>query len=279
MTAVLLAAVSALVYGSADYCGGVATRRTHALAVTVLSQMAVLPLIVVVTVLVGGTSTLAGAGWGALAGIAGFTGLVLLYHGLSGGAMAVVAPTTAVTAALVPLVVGLALEQWPGTLAFSGVSLAVVAIGLVSLAPGNHREQAMPRLLALAIVAGVLFGLFFIALDRAGTDAGMWPLVWARLAAVGLGLAVAVRLRVGLSPGRTAWPWILGAGLLDVSANVCYLLAAQLGALSIVAPIAGLYPVSTVLLALSVDRERLRPLQVVGLGLAATALVLVSGTG
>jgi drug/metabolite transporter (DMT)-like permease len=107
----------------------------------------------------------------------------------------------------------------------------------------------------------------------------MWPLVWARLTAVALGLAVLMRLRIGLTPDRFVWPWIVGAGVLDVSANVCYLLAAQSGALSIVAPVAGLYPVSTVLLALIVDRERLGPLQVVGLGLAATALVLTSSTG
>jgi uncharacterized membrane protein len=274
-----LAAVSAMVYGSADYCGGVATRKAPAVVVTVLSQMVVFPVLLGAAFVVGGTPGPRDAGWGALAGAAGLAGLVLLYRGLSSGAMAVVAPITAVTAALVPLAVGLVLEQRPGVVALTGISFAVVAIGLVSLTPGRVRGQVTPGLLTSATVAGVMFGLFFIGLDRTGPDAGMWPLVWARLTAVGLGLVLAMRLRVGLTPDRAVWPWIIGAGVLDVSANVSYLLAAQLGTLSIVAPIAGLYPVSTVLLALTVDRERLRPLQVVGLGLAATALVLVSGTG
>lgn len=272
-----MAAASALVYGSADYCGGVATRRTHAVAVTVLSQLVALPLLILVAVLVGGSPTLGDVGWGALAGAAGLGGLILLYRGLATGAMAVVAPTTAVTAALVPLIAGLVLEQWPGRLALTGVGCAVVAIGLVSLVPDNNRGRLTPGLVGSAVVAGVAFGLFFIALDRTGAEAGMWPLVSARSSAVALGLLVAARLRVGLA-GRTAWPWIVGASVLDLSANISYLLAAQLGALSIVAPIAGLYPVSTVLLALGLDRERLRPLQMLGLGLAATALVLVSGT-
>jgi len=268
-----------MVYGSADYCGGVASRKSPAVVVSVQSQMVVVPVLVLAALLAGGTSTPGDAGWGALAGAAGLAGLVLFYRDLSSGAMAVIAPITAVIAALVPLAAGLALERWPGTVALIGVSFAVVAIGLVSLAPGHSRDQRTRKLPGSAIVAGALFGLFFIALDRTSPEAGMWPLVWARLTAVALGLAVLMRLRIGLTPDRFVWPWIVGAGVLDVSANVCYLLAAQSGALSIVAPVAGLYPVSTVLLALIVDRERLRPLQVVGLGLAATALVLTSSTG
>lgn len=279
MTAILLAAACAAVYGSADYCGGVSTRRANPLAVTVLSQLVSVPLVVVAAVLVAGSPTLIDAGWGALAGVAGLVGLVLLYKGLSSGAMAVVAPTTAVTAALVPLLVGLALERWPRPLALTGVVCAVVAIGFVSLAPNGERGVVTWRLLASAIAAGAAFGTFFIALDRAGADAGMWPLVAARITSVTLGLAIAATVRVSLRPAGPVMRWIVAAGVLDVIANGFYLLAAQVGSLAIVAPIASLYPVSTVLLALSVDRERLRPVQLLGLGLAATALVLVTGSG
>jgi drug/metabolite transporter (DMT)-like permease len=279
VTAILLAAACAAVYGSADFCGGSATRRANPLAVTVLSQLVTVPLVLVAAVVVAASPTLADAGWGALAGFCGLVGLVMLYKGLSTGAMAVVAPTTAVTAALVPLLVGLVLEKWPRPLALIGVCCAVVAIGFVSLAPNGERSVVTPRLLASAIAAGVAFGVFFIALDRAGSDAGMWPLVAARLTSVTVGLAIAATLRVSVRPPRLAVRWIVAAGVLDVLANVFYLLAAQQGSLAIVAPIASLYPVSTVLLALAVDRERLRPVQLLGLGLAATALVLVTGSG
>lgn len=278
MTALLFAAVSAAVYGSADYCGGVATRKAHAVTVTVLSQLISVPLIVAAAFLVAGAPGLVDLAWGTLAGAAGLAGLVLLYRGLSSGAMAVVAPTTAVTAALVPLIVGLALERWPHALALAGVACAVLAIAFVSLAPNGERGVVTPGLLASAIVAGVAFGVFFIALDRAGAGAGMWPLVSARLTSVALGVVVAASMSVALRPSRATWRWIVAAGVLDVTANGLYLLAAQQGALSIVAPIASLYPVSTVLLALTIDRERMRPVQIVGLGLAAAALVLVSGS-
>ncbi|MGH3736456.1 MAG: EamA family transporter [Micromonosporaceae bacterium] len=277
MTVLLLAAASAAVYGSADYCGGVAARRVNPLAVTALSQAISLPLILGAALLVGGVPGVAGLGWGALAGVAGLIGLVLLYRGLSTGAMAVVAPTTAVTAALVPLLVGLALERWPSALTLTGVVCAVVAIGFVSMAPNGDRSPVTPALLGSAILAGVAFGVFFIALDRAGESAGMWPLVAARVTSVLLGAGLAVATGVSLrAPG--SWRWVVGAGVLDVSANALYLLAAQQGALAVVAPVASLYPVSTVLLALTVDRERVRPVQVAGLGLAALALLLVSGS-
>ncbi|MGH3646781.1 MAG: EamA family transporter [Micromonosporaceae bacterium] len=278
MTALLLAAASAAVYGSADYCGGVATRRANPITVTVLSQLISVPLVVVGALLVTGTPTLTDLGWGALAGAAGLIGLVLLYRGLSRGAMAVVAPTTAVTAALVPLGVGLVLERWPRPLALAGVVCAVIAIGFVSLAPNGDRSPVTSSLLASAVLAGVAFGVFFIALDRAGSGAGLWPLVAARLTSVGLGTGLALAVGVSLKAPTGSWRWITGAGVLDVTANGLYVFAAQLGALAVIAPVASLYPASTVLLALTIDRERVRPVQLVGLGLAAMALVLVTGS-
>lgn len=276
---VLLAAMSAALWGCADYCGGAASRKADALQVVALSQLVGLPLIAATASVVGGAPTVVDAGWGALAGLAGLAGLVLLYRGLSTGLMAVVAPTTAVSAALVPLLVGLALEPWPGTLPMLGVGSAVTAVGLVSMVPGVGQARATASVLGLALGAGVTFGLFFIALDQVDPAAGVWPLVFARLAAVGFGVAVAARLKGRRVWVRQPWRWIVGAGVLDVVANACYLFAGQHGPLSIVAPVAALYPASTVLLALTIDRERLRPLQMLGLAFAATALVLVSGSG
>ncbi len=280
MLPVVLAAFSAVIWGAGDFCGGKATRRASALPVTVVAQLAGLPVVVLGLALIPATSPQASdVGWGALAGVAGFVGIVLLYRGLAAGAMAIFAPVTAVTAALVPLGAGLVLDDPPGTLALIGVCCAIIAIGLMSVqvaASGRQAAVVTPRLLLLALAAGTMFGLFFTVLGRAGDDAGMWPVLGVRVGSITLGLLLVARQRVSLRLDRPVLRWTATAGVFDITANALYLLAAQRGLLSVVAPIAALYPASTVLLALLVDRERLRPIQVAGLGLAATSLVLVA---
>jgi len=272
---ILLAALSAVVWGGGDFSGGKATQTSRALAVTVLSQLASLPVLAACVVLVARRGPTAGAlAWGALAGSIGFVGILLLYHGLSQGAMAVFAPVTAVTTAVVPLAAGLAIDGIPSTPALVGAGCAVVAIALVSRAPGERRVST--RTVGLALLSGLCFGVFFVILGRAGTGAGMWPLVGVRIGSLVAGLLVVIRMREPLRLGRVAWRWALVAGPMDVVANALYLYAAARGPLAVVAPIGALYPVSTVLLALLVDRERVAPTQIAGLGLAATALVLAA---
>lgn len=279
MLSVVLAAFSALIWGAGDFCGGKATQRARALPVTVVAQLAGLPVVVLGLVLISATSPRpSDLGWGALAGVAGFAGLVLLYRGLAAGAMAIFAPVTAVTAAVVPLGAGLALGESPGTLALIGVCCAIIAIGLMSVQVAASGRQAVvtPRLILLALAAGTMFGVFFVLLGRAGDNAGMWPVLGVRVGSITLGLLLVARQRVSLRLDRPVVRWTVTAGVFDITANALYLLAAQRGLLSVVAPVAALYPASTVLLALLVDRERLRPVQLAGLGLAATALVLVA---
>jgi drug/metabolite transporter (DMT)-like permease len=276
VTPILLAALSALTWGVADFSGGKASQRIAPVAVTVVSQVIALPVVAVCLLVVPGRPTLGGLGWGAVAGIAGLGGLILLYRALSAGAMAVVAPVTAVTAAVVPMGIGLLADRSPGALALGGAGLAVVAIGLISVGPGARGVAVRPALVGTALLAGALFGLFFAALGQVSEQAGMWPLLAARISSIGLGAALMLRGRLGVRLPRPVVPWVFAAGALDILANALYLGAAARGHLSIVAAIASLYPASTVLLALAVDRERLRPLQIAGLGLAATALVLAT---
>ncbi|MFC4146846.1 EamA family transporter [Micromonospora mangrovi] len=214
--------------------------------------------------------------WGLLAGVAGVAGVVLLYRALAGGMMAVVAPVTAITAAVVPILAGLLTARSPGTLALCGAGLAVLAIALVSLGEGGVSGAVSPRVVGTALGAGALFGVFFALLGQAGEDAGMWPVAAVRLSSIAFGLALAARTGVSLRLDRRVLGWAAAAGLLDSAANALYLAAAARGHLSIIAAITSLYPASTVLLALVVDRERLRPVQVAGLGFAAGALVLAS---
>jgi drug/metabolite transporter (DMT)-like permease len=280
---VLLAAASALVWGTADFCGGKAVqlggpaKRGYSYSVTLVSQICSLPIIALFLLLVPGRLTLSALGWGAIAGVAGLFGIVLLYQGLATGSMSVVAPTTAVTSALVPLIGGLVRGERPGVVPLIGAVCALLAIGLVSLgqpAAGDNRVNR--RSIVLALSAGALFGVFFLLLSQAGEGAGMWPLAAARAGSVLLGLALLWPMGANLRIERRLWGLVAGAGVLDISANGMFLLAANSGQLSIVAPVAALYPASTVLLALAVDKERLRPVQFLGLGLAAAALVLAA---
>ncbi|KOX10841.1 EamA family transporter [Micromonospora profundi] len=276
MLPIVLAAISAVAFGTADFSGGKASRRAHPIAVTVVSQLLSVPLLVVLVLVVPGTLTVRDTAWGLLAGLAGASGVMLLYRALAGGMMAVVAPVTAITAAVVPIVAGLFTASFPGALALTGAGLAVLAIALVSLGASGGRASVPARQVGLALAAGALFGVFYTLLGQADESAGMWPVAAVRVSSIAFGLALAVGTGVRLRLGRRVLVWAAVAGVLDSAANALFLAAAARGHLSIVAAIAALYPASTVLLALAVDRERLRPIQVAGLGFAAGALVLAS---
>jgi drug/metabolite transporter (DMT)-like permease len=276
VTSILLAGLSALVWGSADYCGGRATARGNAFAVTVVSQLFGLPLIALALVLLPGHFYVSDLPWALLAGAAGLVGIVLLYQGLASGAMAVVAPVTAVTGAIVPMLVGLATQELPTAIALVGAVCAVVAIALVSLGPRHASGRVSLRIIGLALGAGALFGIFFALLAQTHHDSGMWPLVSVRAASLALGLLIMARRGIPVRVPRETLRWVGYAGMGDIAANALFLVATRYGLLSVVAPVAALYPVSTVLLALTLDREHVRPIQIAGLGLAATALVLTA---
>jgi len=273
----LFAATSALVWGAGDFAGGKASQRANSFVVALIAELAGIPLVIVWLVITRpALPALTDLAWGAAAGIVGVSGLVVFYRALARGAMAVVAPLTATTTAAVPLVLGLFLDRRPSALALTGGVLAVVAISLVSAGPRNG-VRASRKLLALALSSGVLFGLYFTLMAQTSAASGMWPLLSGRIAGV-IGLFAAMRaLAVPFRASRDTFSLSGTAGAFDVVANSLYLFAVRGGVLSVAAPVASLYPVTTVLLAMLVDRERMRPLQITGLGLAAVALVLTAG--
>ena len=274
---ILLALCSAVVYGVGDYCGGRASRTQASIAVAALGQMVSL-LLVGVAVLVMGTSSpsLATWGWSAAAGVIGALGLVGLYHGFAHGDVSVVAPTSAVVGAVVPVVAGLAMGERPSGLALIGIVIAVTAVALVSGAIGTHQHNTPPRIVLLAVGVGGCFGLLFVFLERTDHTSGMWPLVVARFASVPLLFAIGGLARVRVQRERSSLQFAVTAGVFDMGANVLYLLASRGGLLSIVAVVSSLYPASTVALAFGLDKERVTKWQGIGLGAAALALVLVS---
>jgi len=277
--ALVLAALSALVYGSADFSGGMASRRNDGIAVTLSTQVIGLGAVAVAVAVWPGVVVVGGAdlGWGALAGVAGGLGLMCFYPALARGPMSVVAPTTAVCSALLPALVGIGLDGWPSGWTTAGVLVALPAIGLAAREASGEHRVVEPLTVLLSVAAGIGFGAFFVAISAASEDSGMWPLLAARVASVSL--VITVWSRRGRPTTRpvpgTGW-YVAAAGCLDVLANGFYVLAVRGGSLTWVSVIGSMYPVSTVLLARLVLRERLGPLQRLGLGLAAVALVLVA---
>jgi drug/metabolite transporter (DMT)-like permease len=199
--------------------------------------------------------------------------------------MAVVAPTTAVCAVAVPVLVSVALGERPRPLAVLGIVVGLGAIVLVSQQRGAATSSAdreagrLPPGVGIALVSGVAIGLFLLALAQTRAEAGMWPILASRATSVSLfALAAATTQRSLRMPGTLALTLL--CGVLDMSANALYLLAARTGPLSVVVTLSSLYPASTVLLARVVLSERLSGLQVAGVGCALAAIVLiVSGGG
>jgi drug/metabolite transporter (DMT)-like permease len=279
---VALAALSGLIWGVGDFSGGKASQRAAVLPVVWISKLVSLPLLAIYLIATYVPVTAIGLTWGALAGIAGVVGLVLFYRALSAGAMTVVAPVTGVTSAAIPVVVGLVAGERPSFTRLLGVGCALAAIALVSLAPhpAGHRQVVTRRLVIAALGAGTGFALFFVLLAVAGNAAGgavgLWPIVGSQISALVILALLLLMARPGPWPRHATLRWTMVAGLCDMTANALYLLATRGGDLSVVAPIAALYPVTTVILALIIERERLRGIQVAGLILAVAALVLVS---
>lgn len=275
---VLLALLGALVYGTSDFAGGLASRRAPALAVVFCGQLASLALVAVLLVVVPGRFDVPSVAWGAGAGVCGGVALLVFYRSLAVGAMTVVAPLTAVMSAIVPVVGGLAAGERPRPVALVGVVLAVGAVLLVSAEEGRLPGPAALRGpgVAGALLAGTGFGLLFVLLARSADDSGFWPTASARVASVLLLGAVALLGRRSLVPRGAPPALVVGSGVGDLTANLLFLLASRLGLLSVTGVLIALYPAGTVLLALVVLRERLHAVQLAGLGAATAGVVLIA---
>ncbi|MEA2713897.1 MAG: hypothetical protein QOK27_1858 [Gemmatimonadales bacterium] len=279
----LLAIGSALFYGAADFSGGLATRRAGAIPVVLLSQASGLVLLaLILPFLAHASPSRADLLWGAVAGLTGGIGVALLYRALAIGTMAVVAPTTAVCAVTIPVVVSVLLGERPLPLAIAGIVLGIVSILLVSrqaAAQTDSHGLAVPRRLpagvGTAFASGVAIGFFFLSLAQTGSGAGMWPLIVARLFSVTLFGAVAVAGARSIRMPAPVVALAIGGGIMDMVANALYMLAARQGPLSLVVTLSSLYPASTVLLARVVLAERLNAWQISGVGCALAAIVLI----
>jgi drug/metabolite transporter (DMT)-like permease len=300
--AVILGLLVSVAYGCGDFFGGLAAKRTRVTAVVVGSFALSTALLAVVTATWWAMGTLPSpgardVGLGVAVGLVGPAALGLLYHGLAVGRMSVVAPITAVLAAVIPFAWGVASGERPGPVAVGGVLLALLAVAVISGAPEHSATPAIPdhapgappargdrAVVAVSIGSGIGFGVVYVLLGSTTPDAALWPLAAARPTSVLASAAVLgviarrqrTPLRSLLVPSRSAALLVAGAGVLDVSANAMFLAATNRGLLSIVSVLSSLYPAATVLLARFVLDERLHRQQVGGLALAVVGVVAMA---
>jgi drug/metabolite transporter (DMT)-like permease len=287
---VLLGLAAAVLYGTGDFLGGLATRRAQVLGVLMLAETASVILALPAAAMSPGPARPAGLAWGISAGLVGGLGLIIFYTGLAAGPMSVVAPVSGLVSTVLPVAVALAEGERPGAAVYAGALLCLVAIVLASSAtdsnPAGGTSAAAPtgppgpgRAIGYGIASGTSFGLFFLLIRNAGQSGELWPVAAGRIGELAAVLTAAAVLRRSLWARGAGSPLLLaaaGAGAIDVIANICYVAATRTGMFGMAVVLASLYPGVTVLLARVVLGERLRWVQRAGLGLAAIGILLVA---
>lgn len=278
--AAVLALLSSLLWGSADFLGGSVSRRHRAALVVGVSQAVGLLAVLVVAGVAGAFGDDTGyVPWAMLSGIAGVVGLVSFYAALAAGTMGVVSPIAAL-GVVVPVLVGLARGERPGTLQVAGIVVAIAGVVLASGPELSGRAGARPLL--LAGVAAVGFGLALLAIAEGSRSSTVMTLVTMRTTSVTL-LVAALLVALGrgfpradLRLGRADLLLVALVGVGDVSANLTFGLASTRGLVSVVAVLGSLYPVVTVLLARVLHGERLGTAQTVGVAGALGGVALIA---
>jgi drug/metabolite transporter (DMT)-like permease len=278
---VLLSVCAAVTYGLSDFVGGMLTRRTSAWAVATASQAAATVLAVVFASFFASAPSTDTLAWGALAGVGGGAGNVLIYRGLGSGRMTVVAPVSALAAAALPVIVGIAGGDRPGIVPLAGVALALPAVWLVAGGGLGVRRDAThdggrARDFVNGLGAGLGFGVQFSALGQIPADAGLIPLVLCQIVSVTTIVVAAAVLRAPWMPRDRYSRLGVVAGILAGIATIAFQFATQSGMLTIAGVLTSLYPTVTVVLAAVWLRETIRRAQGLGLGFAATAIVLIA---
>lgn len=300
--AILLALLSALLWGGGDFAGGFATKRASPLQVIILAQ-GMDALLLLAAILLGHIPAPSHAAllWGFAGGLVNGFGLICLYTALAIAEMGLAAAIAGLLTAALPVLVDTFVEGRPSPRQFVGFLLAGLAVWRITTAPTYAPPAAQKRSLWLAVFAGIGFGFFLVFSRQASREAIVWPLMASRLAGVLVALTLLLLARRNApAPGARrsqsaadshtwndllAWKpitsqllWLgVVAGLLDVLGNLCYMQSTTLGRMDVAAVLASLYPAATIVLALVLLRERATRMQLLGMALALTAVGLIAG--
>jgi len=272
---VILGVASAAAWGTADFSGGIASRRAPLLGVLFFGQMAGMAAAAALWAIRGeAVPTGADLAWSIAAGVAGWFALGCLYRGFQVGRMGVVAPVSGALGAAIPVVVGMLIQGVPPPIAIAGIVLAVVSIVLVSFVADDRSRG--PSGLPWALGAAVGMGTYNVLVNQISDGHVAGPLTILRLVQVVLG---AVAIAAARRPWRIPPPArriVVTAGVLDMAGNVFFIGALQVGALAIASVLAALYPVVTLLLAIAILRERITGAHAFGVIAAVVAIGLIA---
>jgi len=286
----LLALAAAVSWGGGDFSGGMGVKSAGggvraALRIVLLSHITSFTVLIAIALLRGDVfphgAVLA---WGVAAGVAGGLALTCFYIALSRGAMGASAALSGLLAAALPAALTLWQDGSPGVRPLIGFVVAGAAIWLIAAGPAadGSASGAARETMVLALLAGVGFGVYFVALKMANPAGVVWPMATARIGS----LSVCSLLLLGLRPanageapvrlGRRAVGWALSTALLDTSGNLLFLAATRAGRLDVAAVLASLYPASTILLAALALGEAPTRRQALGMVTAVAAVVLIA---
>jgi len=287
---VILGITSALVLGSADFLGGIASKRIAAMRTTAVAALTGLVVLLIASPFVGGVWSPSAVLLGALSGVCGAVAISLLYACLSIGPMSILSPLTAVVSAVVPLTVALFRGDRLTLVAYLALGVALIAVVLVGFVPERGAVRPSLRGVTMAVGSGILLGIFLILIDLTPVNSGLLPLVVNRVvnstimfSVIGiLALRAARRARTDPKAPRDRRGWrpglliAIACGTIETLANAGLLLGLRIGELSVLSVLTALYPAGTIILAAVILKERIAPVQYAGLGLAIAAVVLLA---
>ena len=273
---ILLALVAATAYGASDFIGGLGSRRHSLWQVVLVGQSAGALVMLVAGLALPGSPVAVDFAWALLAGVGSATGGIFLYRGLARGRMGLVAPISAVGAAVLPVLAGVAFGERPGLLVWAGMLIALPGIWLVARTPTSGRPTDAPKALVDGVIAGAAFGVLFIALGQISDGAGLLPLAANQLVGAVLTVIAAAGLKQVWRPTRDVLGWGSASGVLGAVGTLTFVIATSATTLGIAGVLTSLYPVVTVLLAAGLLRERVAIGQRAGIGLCTVAVAAMA---
>ena len=299
----------AFVFGSADFLGGLASKRMGSMKVTALAAIAGFLVLLLATLWIPGTMDSGALFWGILSGVSGSLAIMLLYASLAIGPMSILSPLGALVSAVVPVAWAGIRGEVLGPLGYLAIAIGFVAIVLVGFVPDKKAVRPSLRGLTMATGAGVFIGLFIIFIDQVNPDTGLIPLLANRATsftimttAIGVMAALHWAHRRGLlgrdGPARadiivgdmavdnvvgnvagnlrTGLLLAIACGVVDAVGNALLLFGIHIGDLSVMSVLTAMYPIGTIILAGVILKERIAPVQLVGLALAIIAAALLT---
>lgn len=312
MLAVVLALVAAAGFGGSDFTAGLASRGASVIRVTILSEATATVLSLLIVPWVSPRlPSLASVGWGVLGGFSGVAAAMALYLGFRHAAFSVASSLSAVGSAALSVVAGLLLGERPAMLSLAGIALGLPAIAAVSASPqrpgpagaetagggpgadepGGETAAVAPTPSAHAttgrhlagvgfgLAAGAGFALYYLCLNEAGSDSGLWPVLVAMVAGLAEAVVIGAATRQLGPPPRRALILAAATGVIGVTGTAAFFASTHAGLLAVTAVITSLYPAVTILLARVLLAERLTPVRLAGLCLAAASIGLIAAGG